>query len=152
MAPALTALRGSDHKGLLMAPITVTTEVNRPVGDVFAYATDPTHFSEWQKGVVEGHMEEEGNGTHGLGAKCVTTRRIGMTNRSSSAEVTAFNPPNTWSVRGIDGPIRAAVDVSVSPVTESRSRLTISVDFEGHGFGKVLVPLMVVREARKEMP
>ena len=36
-----------------MAPITVTTEVDCFVGDVFAYATDPTHFSEWQKGVVE---------------------------------------------------------------------------------------------------
>jgi uncharacterized protein YndB with AHSA1/START domain len=134
-----------------MAPITVTTEVNRSAVDVFAYATDPAHFSEWQKGVVEGHMEE-GNGTHGLGAKCVTTRRIGMTNRSSSAEVTAFDPPKTWSVRGLDGPIRAVVDVSVFPLAEERSRLTISVDFEGHGFGKVLVPLVVVREARKEMP
>jgi uncharacterized protein YndB with AHSA1/START domain len=134
-----------------MAPITVTTEVNRSAGDVFAYATDPTHFSEWQKGVVEGHMEE-GNGAHRLGAKCVTTRRIGMANRSSSAEITAFDPPNTWSVRGHDGPIRAAVDVSVLPLAEERSRVTISVDFEGHGFGKVLVPLVVVREARKEMP
>jgi len=26
------------------------------------------------------------------------------------------------------------------------------VDFTGHGIGKVLVPLMVRREARKEMP
>ena len=132
-----------------MAPITVTTEVNRSAGDVFAYATDPTRFSEWQKGVVEGHMEE---GHHGLGAKCVTTRRVGMANRSSAAEFTAFDPPNTWSVRGLDGPIRAAVDVLVLPLAEERSRLTISVDFEGHGFGKVLVPLVVVREARKEMP
>ena len=55
-------------------------------------------------------------------------------------------------MRGIDGPIRAAVDVLVEPVTDSRSRLTISVDFTGHGVGKVLVPLMVRREARKEMP
>ncbi|MFI5063189.1 MAG: hypothetical protein ACHP9Z_04305 [Streptosporangiales bacterium] len=31
-------------------------------------------------------------------------------------------------------------------------RLTISVDFTGHGIGKVLVPLLVRREARKEMP
>jgi hypothetical protein len=31
-------------------------------------------------------------------------------------------------------------------------RLTISVDFTGHGIGKILVPLMVRREARKEMP
>lgn len=134
-----------------MAPTTVTTEVNRSAVDVFAYATDPAHFSEWQKGVVEGHMEE-GNATHRLGAKCVTTRRIGMTNRSSCAEVTAFDPPNTWSVRGLDGPIRAAVDVSVLPLAEEWSRLTISVDFESHGFGKVLVPLVVVREARREMP
>ena len=29
---------------------------------------------------------------------------------------------------------------------------TISVDFTGHGIGKVLVPLMVRREARREMP
>jgi hypothetical protein len=63
-----------------------------------------------------------------------------------------IDPPWTWSVRGIDGPIRAAVDVVVEPVTGSRSRLTISVDFTGHGIGKVLVPLMVRREARKEMP
>lgn len=26
------------------------------------------------------------------------------------------------------------------------------MDFEGHGIGKVLVPLVVRREARKEMP
>ena len=55
-------------------------------------------------------------------------------------------------MRGTDGPIRAAVDVLVEPVTGSRSRLTISVDFTGYGIGKVLVPLMVRREARKEMP
>jgi hypothetical protein len=57
-----------------------------------------------------------------------------------------------WGVRGIGGPIRAAVDVLVEPVTEASSRLTISVDFTGHGIGKILVPLMVRREARKEMP
>jgi hypothetical protein len=37
-------------------------------------------------------------------------------------------------------------------VTGSRSRLTISVDFTGYGIGKIVVPLMVRREARKEMP
>jgi hypothetical protein len=37
-------------------------------------------------------------------------------------------------------------------VTGSRSRPTNSVDFTGHGIGKILVPLMVRPEARKEMP
>jgi hypothetical protein len=33
----------------------------------------------------------------------------------------------------------------------SRARLTISIEFEGHGIGRALVPLIVEREARKEM-
>ena len=63
-----------------------------------------------------------------------------------------IEPPRAWSVRGIDGPIRASVDLTVEPLGQSRSRLTISVDFEGHGIGRVLVPLMVQRQAANEMP
>jgi hypothetical protein len=101
---------------------------------VFAYATDPTRFSEWQKGVVDGHMDGPGNGTGTppVGAKCVTTRRIGGASRPATSELVHIDPPRTWGVRGTDGPIRAAVDVLVEPVTGSRSRLTISVDFTGH--------------------
>jgi hypothetical protein len=46
-------------------------------------------------------------------------------------------------VRGIDGSIRAIVDLAVEPVAAQRSRLTIVVDFTGHGIGKLLVPLVV---------
>jgi len=80
----------------------------------------------------------------------VTTRRIGGSSRPSTSELTHIDPPRSWGVRGADGLIRAAVDVRVEPVTGSRSRLT-SVDFTGHGIGKILVPLMVRREARTEM-
>jgi uncharacterized protein YndB with AHSA1/START domain len=137
-----------------MPPIVTSAEIDRPAADVFAYATDPARFSEWQKGVVDGHMDGLGSGTHTLaaGAKCVTTRRVGGANRPSTSELTHIDPPKTWGVRGIDGPIRAIVEVLVEPVSGSRSRLTISVDFIGHGIGKILVPLMVRREARKEMP
>ncbi len=137
-----------------MPPIVTSAEIDRPAAEVFAYATDPARFSEWQKGVVEGHMDGPADGTQppAAGAKCVTTRRIGGANRPSTAELVHIDPPASWRVRGIDGPIRAAVDVLVEPVSGSRSRLTISVDFTGHGIGKILVPLMVRREARKEMP
>ena len=40
----------------------------------------------------------------------------------------------------------------VDPLDQQRSRLTISVEFTGHGLGKVLVPLLVRPRARKEMP
>ena len=87
-----------------------------------------------------------------MGATCVTTRRIGGADRPSTSEVVHIDPPRTWGVRGTDGPIRAAVDVLVEPLGDARSRVTISVDFTGHGIGKILVPLMVRREARREMP
>ena len=137
-----------------MAPVVTSAEIDRPAAEVFAYATDPARFSQWQKGVVDGHMDGpgDGTGTPAVGAKCVTTRRIGGASRPSTAELTHIDPPKTWGVRGIDGPIRAAIDVLVEPLGGSRSRLTISVDFAGHGIGKILVPLMVRREARKEMP
>jgi uncharacterized protein YndB with AHSA1/START domain len=130
--------------------IVTSTEVDRPAAEVFAYATDPTRFREWQKGVVDGRMDHAG--PPAVGARCLTTRRIGGADRSSTSELAHVDPPRTWGVRGIDGPIRAAVDVTVEPVTDTRSRLTITVDFEGHGIGRVLVPLMVRPEARREMP
>jgi uncharacterized protein YndB with AHSA1/START domain len=133
-----------------VAAIITTTEVDRSAAEVFAYATDPTRFSQWQKGVVDGRMDP--GGAPAVGSRCLTTRRIGGANRPATSEVVHIDPPRTWAVRGIDGPIRAAVDVTVEPLTDSRSRLTIAVDFEAHGIGKVLVPLVVRREARKEMP
>jgi hypothetical protein len=133
-----------------MAPISTTVEVNRSADEVFAYATDPTRFPEWQQGVVEGRLEPHGTPT--VGTRCYTTRRIGGANRPSVSEISHLKPPETWGVRGVDGPIRAIVDLTVEPLAADRSRLTISVDFTGHGIGKVLVPLIVRREARKEMP
>lgn len=133
-----------------MPPITTSIEVDRSAVDVFAYATDPTHFCEWQKGVIDGHMDSEG--APGVGARCLTTRRIGFANRLVAAELAHVDPPRTWGVRGIDGPIRATVDVAVRPLADNRSRLTITIEFTGHGIGKLLVPLVVERGARKEMP
>jgi hypothetical protein len=128
----------------------VSIEVERPAAEVFNYATDPAKFHEWQQGVVSGTMES--HGTPAVGDHCLTTRRIGGAERPSTSELVRLDPPRAWSVRGLDGPIRAWVDVSVEPLTDQRSRLTIIVDFEGHGIGKVLVPLIVRRQARAEMP
>lgn len=74
-----------------MAPITTTIEIDRSAADVFAYATDPTRFNEWQKGVVDGHMDQAG--APQVGAKCMTTRRIGGANRPSTSRLDHINPP-----------------------------------------------------------
>jgi uncharacterized protein YndB with AHSA1/START domain len=133
-----------------MPPVIATTDADRPAAEVFTYATDPARFHEWQAGVTEGHLDQPGPAK--VGTKCLTTRRVGGASRAVASEITRIDPPRAWGVRGIGGPIRATVDLTVEPLTGSTSRLTIAVDFDGHGVGKILVPLLVRRQARKEMP
>jgi carbon monoxide dehydrogenase subunit G len=131
---------------------TSTVEVDRRPHEVFAYVTDPARFAAWQNGVVDGHVETSGT-TVAVGDRCSMTRRIGVSERVSTSEVTHVDPPRTWGVRGIDGPIRATVAVTVEGLDEGRrSMVSIDVDFEGHGIGKLVVPLVVRPQAAREMP
>lgn len=133
-----------------MAPLVSVIEIAVPQNEVFSYVTDPARFAEWQAGVVGGSME--GGKTPSVGAKCSTTRRIGGAERESTSELTRVDPPRSWAIHGIDGPIRAIVNVTVEPLDDgAHSRVTIELDFEGHGIGKLLVPLVVRRQARNEM-
>ena len=102
---------------------------------------------------VEGGSTEGGTSPH-VGAKCTTTRRVGGTARQVTSEITKIDPPTTWGIDGIDGPVRAIVAVTVEAINGGeQSRVTIELlDFEGHGIGKLLVPLVVRRQARNEMP
>ena len=125
-------------------------EVDCSPEEVFAYVTDPSRFIEWQHGVVSGHLDTDG--PQGPGTRCVTVRRIGFSQRPVTSEVTHVDPPRAWGVRGVDGPIRATVNVTVEPVDAGRrAKVSIDVDFTGRGIGKLLVPLLVRPQARSEM-
>ncbi len=133
-----------------MAPIIAGIEVARPAAEAFAYVIDPSTMSEWQQGCVRGHMD---SATTDVGSKCTTVRRIGGREREVITAITEYDPPRRWADRGISGPIRAIVAVTVEPLADTaRSRVTIEVDFTGHGIGKLLVPLFVRRQAASEMP
>jgi len=134
-----------------VAPIVHSIEISRSPEDVFAYVTDPSRLAEWQESVVSTRLE--GAGPRAVGSRVTVTRRIGRSERTMTSELTELNPPGSWAVRGIDGPIRGNVNGTVEPLDDgARSRVTISLDFEGHGIGKLLVPLVVRRQAQKEMP
>jgi hypothetical protein len=134
-----------------MAPIISTIEIARPAEEAFFYVIDPSRMHEWQKGMASGgHMD--GTPVH-VGSRCTTTRKIGGAEREVVTEITEYDPPRRWADHGIEGPIRAVVSVEVEPLAdETRSRVKIVVDFEGHGIGKLLVPLIVRPGARREMP
>ena len=133
-----------------MAPIVSQTEVAGIPSEVFRYVTDPSRFHEWQENVVRGCMD--GPDDVAVGSTCLTTRRIGGAERTVTSRVTRLDPPRNWAIRGVDGPIRSVVDVTVEPAEGgAKSRVTIELDFTGHGIGKLLVPLVVRPQSRKEM-
>jgi hypothetical protein len=89
-----------------MAPIVSSIEIARPPGEVFAYVADPSRLAEWQESVVSSRME--GGGPPTVGSKAVTTRRVGRGERTMTMEMTNIDPPRSWAVRGIDGPVRGS--------------------------------------------
>jgi hypothetical protein len=70
-----------------------------------------------------------------------------------AVEIGNLDPPRSWTIRGLDGPVRGNVKGTVEPLDDgTRSRVTIELDLQGHGIGKLIVPLVVKRQASKELP
>jgi len=134
-----------------VAPISESIEINRRPEDVFAYLDDIKRHGEWQEQIVD--VRPEGDQPMGVGKRVRETRRVPGGDRSMTYEITEHDPPRQSSFRVLDGPIRAVGTVSVEPIGDgSRSRLTFTLDFQGHGLGgKVLLPL-AKSQARKEIP
>jgi uncharacterized protein YndB with AHSA1/START domain len=132
-----------------MAPITSSIEIARRPDDVFAYVTDPTRLAEWQESVIRSASDKPVR----VGTKAQVTRRIGRREMTQTAEISELTPPTSWSVRGLDGAVRGNVRGRIDPLDDgARSRVTIELDLQGHGIGKLLVPLFVKRKAQQEMP
>ncbi len=135
-----------------MAAIVESIDISRRPADVFSYATDFSHFSQWQGGVVSAHRE--GDAPLTVGSRAAVTRRVGPRELRTTEEITELSPPRTWEVRGAGGiPVIAIAKGTIEPLDGGgRSLVTIALEFEGHGIGRLLVPLVVRRQARKQLP
>jgi uncharacterized protein YndB with AHSA1/START domain len=133
-----------------MAPLVSTIEIARPPEEVFSYVTDPSRFAEWQNDVVSVRLAEAG--PFGVGSRFTSTRRIGGVERTMTQELIESSAPRSWSARGVDGPIRTTAKITIEPLDNgTRSRVTFALEFEGHGIGVPLLPL-VRRQAEKGAP
>ncbi|MER7461355.1 SRPBCC family protein [Streptomyces sp. NPDC097981] len=134
-----------------MSAIRQSIDISRSPEDVFEYVTDPTHLPEWQDSAVSARPLD-GAPLH-VGSKVAVTRRMGKREFPMTMEVTELDPPRSWHIQGVDGPVRGDVRGTIEPLDGGkRSRVTLDLDFEGHGIGKVVAPLVVKPYARREMP
>ncbi|MFF6916750.1 SRPBCC family protein [Streptomyces sp. NPDC012466] len=134
-----------------MAIIRESIDVDCRPEEVYQYVMDASRMPEWQLSAVSAERLDEG--PVGVGTKVRVTRHVGRRVMPMTMEVTEYDPPRSWGMRGVDGPVRAHVHGEVEPYDQGRrSHVTIDMHFEGHGMGKVMVPLVVRPQVRKELP
>src|SRR6478736_4485059 len=97
-----------------MEPIVVQVDIDRPPADVYAYATDPRHFPEWQKDVAAVKVTDGKPGA--LGSTFDTLRHFAGMPQSLTQEVVEAEPPGRWATRGVTGAIKAHGAVTIAPL------------------------------------
>src|SRR5437588_3393233 len=97
-----------------MAKIEFTTDVQRPVEEVFAYLTDAANLPEWQSGAIEGRMETPG--PVAVGSRLVEVRKFLGRRIESKLEVTDYEPNRRFGFKTVSGPIPFRVDHTLEPL------------------------------------
>jgi uncharacterized protein YndB with AHSA1/START domain len=130
--------------------ITRSIEIERKPEDVFAYLDQLDRHGEWQSTIITTRVETEGPTR--VGSRAVDRRKVPGGPRDIAYEVTEHDPPRRVAFRGVDGPVRPVGSVTVESVGDgSRSRVTLNLDLQGHGIGKLFAPL-ARRQAAKLVP
>ena len=133
-----------------MAPIVESIEINRSPEDVFAYLDDLSRHHEWDDQIVSTRVETEGPTR--VGTRATDTRKVPIGKQDITYEVTEHDPPRRSTFRGVNGPVRPVGALTIEALEGgARSRVTIEIELQGHGIGKLLAPL-ANREARKNIP
>ncbi|MEA2424065.1 MAG: hypothetical protein QOH13_475 [Thermoleophilaceae bacterium] len=126
-----------------------TTEVNRPIDQVFAFLADGTNDPKFSPRVQE--ITKATDGPPGVGTVYASTvKDAGMTSKREF-ELTEFVSPSKigWTERSKNMITVPEGGYDLEPAGERATRLTIHNTFQGHGFGKVILPL-ALRSARKD--
>ena len=126
-------------------------EIARRPEDVFAYIDQIDRHTEWQEKLVS--VERQTEGPLRVGSRIDQVRRVPGGRREFTIEVTEHDPPRKISWRALNGSVRPAGTVTVEPLADdSRSRLTVQIDLQGHGLlGKLIAPL-ARRDAATQIP
>jgi uncharacterized protein YndB with AHSA1/START domain len=90
-----------------MIKFSIETRIDRPVAEVFAYATDPEQLATWQTNTVSAARED--GGPLGLGSRLREVHRApGGKELESVVEVSEYEPDRTFALRVVEGtPVHA---------------------------------------------
>ena len=125
-----------------------TTTINKPIEEVFAFLADGTNDTKFSPRVQE--ITKTTDGPTGVGTIYKSTvKDAGMTSQREF-EITEFEQPIKirWSERSKNAVTVPTGGYDLEPAGEA-TQMTIHNEFEGHGFGKLIVGF-ASRAARKD--
>lgn len=133
-----------------MAVAEGSIEIARRPEEVFTYVLDPLYYSQWDDSVVSARRADPSPLT--VGSKTTVLHRMGPWKVRTTEEIVELRPPRRFTNRGVSGPLAGIATCTVDPVDGGRSsRLTIALEIEARGLGKLLLPVARPR-ARRAIP
>jgi uncharacterized protein YndB with AHSA1/START domain len=126
-----------------------TTTINRPIDEVFAFLADGTNDTKFSPRVQE--IQKTTDGPPGVGTVFKSTVKDAGMKSSREFELTEFEQPTKirWTERSKNAITVPTGGYDLEPAGDGATKVTIFNEFEGHGFGKVILPL-AARAARKD--
>ena len=121
--------------------------IDRPIEEVFAFATEPENEPLWQSTSLE--TEQTSGGPVGVGTTFRNTSKFLGRRIDSTYEVTENEPPRRQCVRATSGPIPGSGCYLFEPA-EGGTRFTQRFEAEIGGFFRLAEPL-VARAIRRQM-
>jgi len=123
--------------------------VDRPIDEVFAFLADGTNDPKFSPRVQE--IKKTTDGPVGVGTVYESTVKDAGMKSSRTFEITEFDAPTKirWAERSENAITVPDGGYDLEAAGEGQTKVTIRNTFEGHGFGKVILPL-ALRAAKKD--
>ena len=125
--------------------------IDRPIDEVFVFLSDGTNDRKFSPRVQQ--IQQTTNGPIGVGTVFESkVKDAGMTT-SRRFELTTFEPPRKigWAERSKNMITVPEGGYDLEAVSDTQTKVTIHNEFEGHGFGKLIIGF-ALRAAIKDAP
>jgi len=116
-----------------MITVEKSIHINKPVQEVFAYASNIENTTKWQGGVES--IEADGS-INSVGEKYTEVRKFLGREMRTTLEITDFEPNAKWSAKAINGPVPYEV-VSIYEAEDGGTKIFTRVNGEPSGFFKL---------------
>jgi len=128
--------------------VMATIVIERPIGDVSAFAGDPSNAPAWYRRISSAEWETDPPVT--LGSRIAFRARFLGRDLAYVYEVTEYSPGEQVAMRTAEGPFPMATTYTWRPIGPDKTHMALRNHGEPSGFARMTAPLMA-RAMRRAM-